>query len=251
LQKIDPATLDEKLFEQLAEQVKTAPAPVILSMALVSYMASQYVSAWIWGTWLLSEVALQGLRWYVYRKLPIWTHIPVKTRMQTAIAINIANTLLHCLSLFLFPLFSPYYRAVQSIIFVGMGVASTMTAAGFLPFTLAHIVLDLLPLFCLWLWSGLNEDGGVIDLGVGVIGFGYSATLYLIAGRIFLLYKESFDARWQLAAALAKAVAAGRAKTRFLAAASHDLRPFIPWPYSARPCPCVNLTTAPIILSKT
>ncbi len=41
---------------------------------------------------------------------------------------------------------------------------------------------------------------------------------------IFLLYKESFDTRGQLEIALAKAEAAGRAKTRFLASASHDLR---------------------------
>ncbi len=66
--------------------------------------------------------------------------------------------------------------------------------------------------------------GAIVALVVAIAGVGYSATVFRIASRIFLLYKESFDIRGQLEVALAKAEAAGRAKTRFLASASHDLR---------------------------
>ena len=81
-----------------------------------------------------------------------------------------------------------------------------------------------MPLFSLWAWSGLVGDGGIVALVLAIAGVGYSATVFRIASRIFLLYEESFDIRGQLEEALAKAEAAGRAKTRFLASASHDLR---------------------------
>jgi signal transduction histidine kinase/CheY-like chemotaxis protein len=66
--------------------------------------------------------------------------------------------------------------------------------------------------------------GGNIALFVGLIGFGYAALILRIAKYIFKLYTDSFEARRQLEVALRQAEAAGRAKTRFLASASHDLR---------------------------
>lgn len=59
---------------------------------------------------------------------------------------------------------------------------------------------------------------------VSAVGFAYTATLYSIARRIYRLQKESFQNRVRLENTLARAEAAGNAKTRFLAAASHDLR---------------------------
>ncbi len=224
LQKIAQSNLQEALLKQWAEQAKHAPVPVLLSMGLIASMASQYVSAWHWGTWIAVVVAAQGLRWYIFRQLPKNRHLPTDKRIHIAVALNVGNTLLHSASFVWFPLFSPYHGAVQSMLFIGMGVASVMMAAGFTPFALTHIVFGLIPLFGLWAWSGLFGDGGITALLVAVTGFGYSASLFRIADRTFLLYQESFDIRAQLELALAKAEAAGRAKTRFLASASHDLR---------------------------
>ncbi len=216
--------LQEELLQHLAEQVKYSPIPVFLSMSLVAFMVSQQVAAWIWGSWLFLVVGAQGLRVYVYRQLPRHRHVPVDTRTQIAVLLNAGNTLLHSASLAWFVLLSPYYGALQSMLFIGMGVASVTMAVGFTPFALTHVVLGLIPLFSLWAWSGLFGDGGNAALAVAFVGFGYSATVLRISSHIFLLYKASFDTRAQLEVALASAEAAGLAKTRFLASASHDLR---------------------------
>jgi signal transduction histidine kinase/CheY-like chemotaxis protein len=217
-------SLQEELLKQWAAQAQYSPITVIVSMALIAFMVSQYVSAWIWGSWLAVVIGAQGLRWYVFSQLPVKRHIPVEKRIHTAIIVNVVNTVIHSTSLVWFPLFDPYHGAVQSMLFIGMGVASVMMGVGFTPFALTHILLGLLPLFSLWAWSGLAGDGGIVALVVAITGVGYSATVSRIASRIFLQYKQSFEIREKLEVALAKAETAGRAKTRFLASASHDLR---------------------------
>jgi two-component system, sensor histidine kinase len=224
LQPVASTNLYEELLKILADSVRHSPAPVILAMSLIAFLASHYVSAWYWGTWLLFVAGAQGFRWYVYRQLPKLTHIPAAKRLSIATSINMGNTLLHSASFVWFPMFSPFHGAVQTMLFVGMGVGSVMTAAGFYSFTFAHLFLSLIPLFILWIWSGIFGDGGVAALALAGIGFGYCATVYRIADRIYLLYNETFSIREQLEVALASAEAAGRAKTRFLASASHDLR---------------------------
>ncbi|MEM9254329.1 MAG: hybrid sensor histidine kinase/response regulator [Pseudomonadota bacterium] len=223
LRLADP-DLKEELLDQLAGQVKHSPVPVILSMALVAYLASQHVSPYIWGGWLAVVVLLQGVRVVTLGALPRRRDVPISVRMNAAVALNATNTLWHSLSLLWFPLFTPYQAALQSMLFTGMGVAAIITTAGYRPFTRAHIWLGLTPMFALWAWSGLYGAGGAAAVAIAIIGFGYSATLSRISGRVYALYRESFETRCKLEEALLQAEAAGRAKTRFLASASHDLR---------------------------
>lgn len=224
LQDVIQPDLQEALLKQWAEQIKRSTVPVSLSMALVAYMAAEYVSAWYWGVWLALVVATQGLRLYAFTRLPDRTHIPVEKRIDTAVAINLGGTLLHSVSLLWFPLFTPFQAAMQSMLFIGMGVASVMGAAGFPPWARAHVFFGLIPIFSLWAWSGLFGDGGRPALFLAIIGVGYCTTVFRLASQTFRLYRESFETRKQLEVALEKAEAAGRAKTRFLASASHDLR---------------------------
>jgi signal transduction histidine kinase len=217
-------TLEHELLELLASQVRHAPIPVVLSMGLIAYMAFDYVSPWIWGTWMVAVVALQAVRVVVFRRLPRVPYESAARQLRTAVLINTSNTLLHSLSLCVFPLFTPFQGAVQSILFVGMGVASIVTTVGYRPFTLAHVLLGLVPLYTLWVWRGIAGDGGTTALLMGALGLGYGATLIAVASRVFRMYRETFDSKQKLEEALSQAKAADQAKTRFLASASHDLR---------------------------
>ncbi len=224
MQNTADTDLKEALLQQFAEQVRHAAVPVTMAMALVAYMASQHVSHWICVSWIVTVAAAQGLRRYIYRRLPDKTHIPIDTRLRIATLTNIGNTLLHSASLVWFPLLTPFQAAVQSITIISMGVSSVTTAGGYRPFTITHLVLGLAPLFSLWVWSGLLGAGGGTAVFLAAVGVFYMASLYRITGNIYQLYKESFDVRAQLEVALAQAESAGAAKTRFLASASHDLR---------------------------
>ena len=144
--------------------------------------------------------------------------------LRTACFVNGASTVAHSFSFVFFPMFTPFQAAVQSMLFLGMGVGSIITTAGYRPFTLMHICIGLLPLFGLWAWSGLAGPGGSIALAVACIGLGYCVSLLFIAGRIFAAFQQSLETRQRLHEALQTAESASAAKTRFLAAASHDLR---------------------------
>ena len=217
-------TLEYELLELLASQVRHAPVPVVLSMGLIAYMASDYIPPVIWGTWFVVVLAMQLVRVSVFRRLPTLQHRSVKSRLRLAVTINTINTVVHSLSLCMFPVFTPFQGAVQSILFVAMGVASIATTVGFRPFAFAHVFLGLLPLYTLWIWRGLVGDPDTTTLLIGVIGIGYSATLLAVASRVFRMYQETVNNKQRLQVALAQAEAADQAKTRFLASASHDLR---------------------------
>jgi signal transduction histidine kinase/CheY-like chemotaxis protein len=220
----DDTRLQEQLLLQWAGQARYSPPPIILSISLIAFMASQYISAWIWASWWCIAVAAQGWRWYVFRQLPTKAHIPIRKRIRMAIVVNFCSSLCNNVSLVWFPLFTPFQAAVQSLLILSTGVASALMGVGFAAFALTHILFGLLPMFGLWAWSGIWGEGGITALAVMVIGLCHCAFAFRLSGHIFRLYKESFEVREQLEDALVRAEAAGRAKTRFLASASHDLR---------------------------
>lgn len=220
----DASDKEGDLVLMLAKQVTLSPLPVVLSMSAIAVMAAGSIPTFLWVAWLAAAFSLQALRWVVYRNLPSLTSISIRNRLNIAVAINIANSLVHSISLLFFPVFSPFERAVQSMLFVGMGVASVTTTAGYLPFALTHIVLGLLPMYALWGWSATLPGGGWIEILIPITGIFYSFTLYIISRNIYELYNQVYDQRHALQDALSQAEMAGRAKTRFLASASHDLR---------------------------
>ena len=221
---IESYDLNTDLLRMLANQVKLSPLPVIMSMSLIAIMASDKVEPRIWGSWLSVVALLQGLRWYIYRTLPEVSALSTDTRLLIATTINIMNTAAHIASLFFFPVFSPFERAIQSMLIVGMGVVSVMTTAGYRPFTLTHILIGLVPMYSMWIWSAVLAPFNWIEITIPAIGLVYAITLYAISNQIYQLYQELYNKRRELQVALNAAEAAGRAKTRFLAAASHDLR---------------------------
>jgi signal transduction histidine kinase/CheY-like chemotaxis protein len=224
LPEITDQSLGEEILDLLSNQAVLTPIWVLASMGLVAYMAADAVSIWYWGGWLAAVFLGQVLRVLLFLRLPQEHERPLRARLRTAALMNATSTGLHSLSLCFFPILSPFEGAVQSMMLMGMGMASIITTAGYRPFALAHILLCLVPLYSMWAWSGLDGPGGTVALCVAIIGAGYAFSLFAFTNRIFNVYRDSFKNRKQLASALAKAEEAGLAKTRFLASASHDLR---------------------------
>jgi signal transduction histidine kinase len=220
------AALEEELLRLLSTQVTHSPVSVVVAMGIIAYMAYQQAPDLIalWGAWLGLVVLAQAARVVIIRGLRKRSHLEPHRTLRTAALVNVCNTILHSVSLVFFPLFTPFQAALQSMLIIGMGVVSTVTAMGFMPFALAHICLGLLPLFSMWIWSGLAGPSGAMGILIALNGIAYMVSLFFVSRRIFAMFRESFEMRAQLEEALAKAEAAGSAKTRFLAAASHDLR---------------------------
>ena len=219
-------TLDDELLCIIASQAKLTPYSIVMSMSVVAYMMYLHLpdQVLIWGGWMAIVVLSQLYRLYRLPKLPRLTEIPARRRTREAATINVVCTLILSLSLLAFPMFSPFQAAVQTITFVGFGVGSIVTAVGWAPYALSHIGLTLMPMFGLWAWSGFFGSGGILALLIALVGAAYSLTVWFIGKRLFEMNRIFFVNRAALRVALAEAESAAQAKTRFLAAASHDLR---------------------------
>jgi signal transduction histidine kinase/ActR/RegA family two-component response regulator len=226
LEEREDTTPEVERLALLSSQIAHTPIIAVVSAGLIMYMARQQAPelASVWGLWMATVISMQLARVIAMRDSPPNSDIEPRQRLRIITGLNIGNTLLFSLSLVFFPLFTPFQAAVQSMLFIGLGVASIVPALGFMPFVLAHLLLALLPLFAMWAWSGLYGPGGTTALLLSLLGLAYTATLYYISRRIHRLQRQSSENRLELENALTRAEASGRAKTRFLAAASHDLR---------------------------
>lgn len=225
-----PATsIDLELLRLLARQGVLGPVPVLISMSVVAGFVSDQLSPWYWGGWL-SWVALVLVgRSLILARLPHMEHISEKLRLRIAVALSAVNGLSHAMALLFFPLITDLQQAVVSMILMGISSISVVTTAGYMPISIAYIAPTLLPMSLLWAFNPDVE--GWIGVSIAGMTMFFCPVLVVLAGSSFKMFRESFEIRQRQVAmnqrlqdALDQAEAASRAKTRFLASASHDLR---------------------------
>jgi signal transduction histidine kinase len=226
LNQEDLRSLEEELLHLIANQVKLSPYNMIFAMLIVAAMIIQHIpdQPLIWGSWITLVLASQLYRRWRLPKLPMEEHRPVSERSAEVVRINLVCSVILALSFMAFPMFTPFEAALQTMLFLAMGVGTIVVVVGWPPYVFAHIVLGLIPLFALWAWSGIWGPAGGYGLALSAIGFSYSFTMWRFASRLYEINKEFFSNRSKLARALLAAEQSDAAKTRFLAAASHDLR---------------------------
>jgi signal transduction histidine kinase/CheY-like chemotaxis protein len=225
------ASLEEEILRLLARQGRRVPVPVFLAALLIAALAYGYVQAWILAAWLAWVAIVLAARWVVLGRLPALTGLTAQARLRVAVALSAINGAAHGLSLGFFPFIPELERAVQTMVLIGLCAGSVATTAGYLPIFLAYIVPTLGPLAALWgLGAGAARSGWIEKSTAGLIVL-MGAILIALARDVYRLFRESFEIRLQqaesnrqLKIALDRAEAANRAKTRFLASASHDLR---------------------------
>jgi signal transduction histidine kinase/CheY-like chemotaxis protein len=220
------SSLDEELLILIAGQGRSSPYTVSLAMGIIAYLIYRHIPAhpWVWGGWFALVLLSQLYRMNRLAQLPRNTHIPVARRKREAVLLNIFCRAIQSLSLIAFPLYTPFEASVQTLIFMSMGVGPLVNAVGWAPYTRVHIFITLLPVSCLWLWSGIYGSTGTLGLMVAIVVFAYGLTEWIMGKRVYRMHSGVFAHRAALALALDKAEAAGAAKTRFLASSSHDLR---------------------------
>lgn len=218
--------IDEELLRMSAEQVRHAPATILFSMGIIAYLIFRHFpdQPLIWAGWFALTIIAQAARWQILRRMPEETQTPPGERLKRVERINLANTLVHMLSFIAFPIMTPFEASVLTMIFLGMGTGSIVTTLGYRPFAQQYLFVALIPLFMLWLWSGVFGPGGILGVLVSLVGLAFVASMTLICERLYQMAEELYSNRESLAVALEEAEAAGLSKTRFLAAASHDLR---------------------------
>jgi signal transduction histidine kinase len=227
----DPQDVREALLRLLARQIDLNAIPVSCAMTLVAALAAEKVGNWLAFGWLALVVLALAARRVAFSRLIRATHVDVGRRLRLAVALAVANALIHASSLYFFPALSPFERAVQTMVLTSLAAGTVITSAGYLPVLCAYVLPTLLPLSGLWAFTPMPQVPQWFDSALSVLLLMYVVMLIGLGRDMWRLFSESFamrleqrDTNRRLQEALRAAEEASRAKTRFLASASHDLR---------------------------
>ncbi|MBC5786018.1 hybrid sensor histidine kinase/response regulator [Ramlibacter sp. USB13] len=223
--------VQQRLLELLAEQSRRVPIAVGCLLVVVALMAGQRMPAWIPSIWLVAAIAVLLVRRDWLGKLPSQVEVPTRDRVRTAIALSFTNGCVHGLMLAAFPVLPDAERSFVTLLVLGLCTGAVGTTAGHRRIYLAYLLPAAGSLPIWWLINPGGPTAGWTELSLSVLSALYLWLLVGVADNAWRNFSESVQIRFQdremavqLREALAQAQQANQAKTRFLAAASHDLR---------------------------
>ncbi|MEY4766702.1 MAG: hypothetical protein RI907_3375, partial [Pseudomonadota bacterium] len=205
--------------------------------AQAALLATKVLAASIWfrrtgeglaWAWLAISVLVIAWRWLGTRQFVMrGGRGQTSLRIATVLAIN---GVLMAVPLWAFPAMTEGERAMLAMVIVATGTASAVTTSGHLHVYLAFTLPMFLALAAAFFWEGMQLDR-LGNWGVATMVVLYQAFLIGFGRQSNQLFEESCRYRYgeqehnrTLKQALEQADESNRAKTRFLAAASHDLR---------------------------
>ena len=221
----------QRLLELLAEQSRRVPVAVGIMLVVVAAMASRRMPGWIPVVWALVAIGVLLARRHWLGLLPRRTEVDTDQRLRLAIVLSFINGCVHGLTLLAFPVMVEAERMFLTLLLLGLCSGSVGTTAGHRRIFLAYMLPAAGALPLLWLLYPPGTGADWIDLSLAVLIVLYLWVLVTLANNAWRNFSESVQMRFQdremtaqLRDALAQANQANQAKTRFLAAASHDLR---------------------------
>jgi signal transduction histidine kinase len=224
-------SVEWEMVRLISNQARRVPLPVFIALIIMSWIAFKSLPAWLVGIWFVFATAVMVSRYLTLKVLPDAVDLTAQERLQKFVRLNLISGLTHTVALGAFPFFTEAERAFFSVLLMGLCTGSVATCAGYRPALLAYVSPIMVGLSLMWaLGPGLVQVD-VVERVIGVLLLFYAAVLIGLARELNRGIVDAWDIRMrerqlnvQLQKALESAENASRAKTRFLAAASHDLR---------------------------
>ena len=200
--------------------------PLIMTVVVVLMVEFTVGSAPIWqiALWASAALFMQILRSTILYKLPTQTNKTTEERLRIAAQLSLANGIVLASCAFLFGELDATARSAFSCIMVGLVAGTVATSHGYRPIFMGFVVPVLGSVMFVWAFA---SDESLTPVKIGAILFlilALGGVLFASAKDVYNSFVESFELTGQMEAALEAEKNANAAKTRFLAAASHDLR---------------------------
>lgn len=225
------SSLEDELLQLVARQASRVPFPVFIGASIIAWFASAYLPTAAWAGWYLLALSMLLVRWLVYRRLPELSSITMQKRIRIVMVLNGLHGVTYGLSLVAFPHFAEIERSIHTILLMTMCVGSVSTTAGYRPILYVFLAPIIIPMSIMWAISPAHSGSNFPEYLAALLTIMFGGLLLGMASDAFKVFRESFEIRLQqiklnqqLREAVDEAEAASRAKTRFLASASHDLR---------------------------
>ncbi len=223
--------VDQQWLELIAYQSARVPFPVGLVMLALGQIAAMHIPYWIVLIWWTAVFLILLLRFIFLRRLPQQYHLSFAHKRALVVGMSAINGITHAVSLLVFPYISDHERLFFTMLLLALCTGATSTTAGHRATFFAYVAPIVAMLMFAWGTSLEGDTQTWAEKALPLlIGF-YGLTLAGVAKATNKIFVESCQIRQkehhlnqQLQQALAQAQQANIAKTRFLAAASHDLR---------------------------
>ena len=228
------AHLRRQQLNLLAKQATRSPFVIAIVSAVLAYIVSGHAPLYLVGLWGLVLIALLFVRRaYALRQLdrpPADVQRSLAHMVWFAFAAGLITGVAGPL---FFPALPPEGRALLTMILVCWTAGGVSTAAAYARAFYAYVAPALLPLALLWMMAGVPQE---IAVAVLILLFGLIQVFFVRDNE--RVVRESFVIRYEnerllealererqeVLLARDRAEEANRAKSQFLAAASHDLR---------------------------
>ena len=219
--------VQDQFVAMFLQQNKRAQTGILISAVLI-YLLLTYRTQTPWATaWITVVGMVSVLRFSMTDSLVRRNSRPVRVIS----ALLLINSICLAVPLLAFDSFSDIDKAFVSIVQIALATGSVATTSGYRGIYRWFAVTLLVPLSAAWILSTPVGESAWTARGLGALIIFYLLALGAMARDAFRLLDESCRIRFgehelnsKLARALDTAQEASQAKTRFLAAASHDLR---------------------------
>jgi len=215
---------DQALLDTLGKQIVRAPVPMIVAAIVIAGIANQKAPLFAVLLWLGATVSMQLVRFVVIRRLVTDTTEPASQRLRSAGLLSMVHGVVLSSSIFLFPYLDETSRSLYTMILIGIVCGTIATSHGYRPIFIGLTAPILFALAGAWIFTETESLSFVQTFSIALLIMTLGLLLYISSKDVYRSFSESFVVRQQLETALESERNANAAKTRFLAAASHDLR---------------------------